>query len=102
MDFKLNAALGFLQSAAQAGSAQMTSPWFYFQLGLVLAGAGIAHAVGALVRARIDLTSLAMGWPPLLRRFVRVLIGSTSTAVFALLMALARVATEMATSPGRG
>jgi small-conductance mechanosensitive channel len=102
MDFNLNAVLGFLQSAVRSGSAEMTSPWFYFQLGVVLTGAVIAFAVSALVRSRIDPTSFGMGWPPLLRRFVRVLVGSTSTAVFALLMALARMATVMATSPGRG
>lgn len=101
MDFNLNAVLTFLQSAARTAGAEMTSSWFYFQLGLVVAGAGIALAVSAIVRSRIDLTSLGMGWSPLLRRFVRVLVGSTSTAVFALLMALARMAMVMVTSPGR-
>jgi hypothetical protein len=27
--------------------AEVTSPWFYLQLGLMLAGAGIAFAIGA-------------------------------------------------------
>ena len=37
------------------------------------------------------MTSLAMGWPLPLRHFVRVLVGSASTAVFAILMIAARV-----------
>ena len=46
----------------------------------------------AAVRSRVDMTSMAMGWPLPLRQFARVLVGSTSTAVFAVLMTLERVA----------
>ena len=35
----------FLLSAARSVGAEITSPWFYLQLGLILAGAGIAYAV---------------------------------------------------------
>jgi transposase-like protein len=35
-------------------------------------------------------TSLAMGWPAPLRMFLRVLVGSASTAAFAILMIIAR------------
>ena len=34
----------FLQSTARAVGAEVTSPWFYLQFGLILAGAGIAYA----------------------------------------------------------
>jgi hypothetical protein len=34
----------FLHSAARSVGAEVTSPWFYLQLGLILAGAGIALA----------------------------------------------------------
>ena len=37
----------FLLTAARSVGAEVTSPWFYLQLGLILAGAGIAFAVGA-------------------------------------------------------
>jgi hypothetical protein len=79
-----------LQSAARSVGAEVTSPWFYLQLGLILAGAGIAFGVGAAVRSRVDMTSLAMGWPAPLRLFMRVLVGSAPTAAFAVLMIAAR------------
>jgi small-conductance mechanosensitive channel len=97
----LNDIIETLQAAAQSVGAQVTSPWFYLQLGLILAAAGIAYAAGAAVRARIDTTSLAMGWPAPLRLFMRVLVGSASTAVFAVEITLARVVMLTSTWPSR-
>ena len=97
----LNEITEFLHSAARSVGAEVTSPWFYLQLGLILAGAGIALGAGAAIRSRIDMTSLAMGWPAPLRLFMRVLAGSASTAVFALLMTLARVVMLTSTWPSR-
>jgi small-conductance mechanosensitive channel len=97
----LNEITEFLHSAARAVGAEVTSPGFYLQLGLILAGAGIALGAGAAIRSRIDMTSLAMGWPAPLRLFMRVLVGSASTAVFALLMTLARVVMLASTWPSR-
>jgi small-conductance mechanosensitive channel len=92
----------FLQSAARSVGAEVTSPWFYLQLGLILAGTGIAYGAGAAIRSRIDMSSLAMGWPAPLRLFMRVLAGSASTAVFAVEMTLARVIMLTSTWPSRG
>src|SRR5476651_33355 len=97
----LNDIIESLQGAAQSVGAQVTSPWFYLQLGLILAAAGIAFAAGAAVRARVDTTSLAMGWPAPLRLFMRVLVGSASTAVFAVEITLARVVMLTSTWPSR-
>jgi small-conductance mechanosensitive channel len=97
----LNNVIDFLHSAARSVGAEVTSPWFYLQLGLILAGGGIAFAAGAAVRSRIDQTSLAMGWPGPLRLFMRVLVDSASTAVFAVLMTLARVVMIHTTWPSR-
>ena len=55
----------------------------------------------AAIRARVDMTSLAMGWPLPLRHFVRVLVASASTAVFAVLMIAARVVMYHSTWPSR-
>ena len=90
-----------LQTAARSVGAEITSPWFYLQFGLVLAAAGIALAAGAAARSRFDMTSLAMGWPTPLRHFMRVLVGSASTAVFAILVIAARVAMYHSTWPSR-
>jgi small-conductance mechanosensitive channel len=91
----------FLHSAARSVGAEVTSPWFYLQLGLILASAGIAFATGAAIRSRVDMTSLGMGWPAPLRLFMRVLVGSAPTAVFAMLMIVARVTMWHSTWPSR-
>jgi small-conductance mechanosensitive channel len=90
-----------LQGAARSVGAELTSPWFYLQFGLMLAAAGIAYAADATIRSRVDMTSLAMGWPLPLRHFARVLVGSASTAVFAILVIAARVAMYHSTWPSR-
>jgi small-conductance mechanosensitive channel len=97
----LNEIAEFLNSAARSVGAEVTSPWFYLQLGLILAGAGIAVGVGAAIRARIDMTSFAMGWPAPLRLLMRVLVGSAPTAMFAVLITLARAIMVHATWPSR-
>src|ERR1700704_678336 len=97
----LNEISEFLLSAARSVGAEVTSPWFYLQLGLILAGAGLAYGAGAAIRSRIEMTSLAMGWPAPLRLFMRVLVGSASTAVFAVLMRLARIVMWESTWPSR-
>jgi small-conductance mechanosensitive channel len=97
----LNEIAELLHSAARSVGAEVTSPWFYLQLGLIVLGAGMALGVGTAIRARIDITSLAMGWPAPLRLFMRVLVGSAPTAVFAVLIMLARVIMVHSTWPSR-
>ncbi len=101
MDLDLTDITGFLHSAARSVGAEVTSPWFYLQLGLILAGGGIAFAAGAAVRSRVDLTARAASWPAPLRLFMQVLVDSASTAVFAVLMRLARLVMVMSTWPSR-
>ena len=98
---ELNDITEFLLAAARSVGAEVTSPWFYLQLGLILAAAGIALAVGAAVRSRVDVAALALNWPAPFRLFLRVLVDSASTAVFAVLMTLARVAMVSSTWPSR-
>ncbi len=98
---ELNDIIDFLHAAGQSVGAEVTSPWFYLQFGLMLAAAGIAFAADATIRARIDMTSFAMGWPLPLRHFARVLAGSASTAVFAILVIAERVAMYHSTWPSR-
>src|SRR6266568_934529 len=97
----LNDAMDFVHAAARSVGAEVTSPWFYLQFGLMLAAAGIAFAADAAIRARVDMTSFAMGWPLPLRHFCRVLVSSASTAVFAVLVIAARVAMYHSTWPSR-
>ena len=90
-----------LHNAARSIGAEVTSPWLYLQLGLILTAGGIALAAAAVIRSRTDMTSLAMGWPAPFRLFIRVLVGSAPTAAFALLVVLARVVMLAATWPSR-
>jgi small-conductance mechanosensitive channel len=101
MDFDLSDIMDSLHAAARSVGAEVTSPWFYLQLGLILAGAGIALASGAAIRARVDMNSLAMSWPAPLRLFARVLVSSAPTAVFAVMMVATRVAMWHSTWPSR-
>jgi small-conductance mechanosensitive channel len=97
----LNDTIDLLHATARSVGAEVTSPWFYLQFGLILAAAGIAFAADTAIRARTDMTSFAMGWPLPLRHFARVLVGSASTAVFAILVIAARVAMVHSTWPSR-
>ncbi len=99
MDFKdiVEAA----QAALRSVGAEVTSPWFYLQFGLMLTAAGLARAVDVIIRARVDIDKLAMRWPPTLRHFARVLVASASTATFAIVLVAARVAMYHSTWPSR-
>src|ERR1700749_4043301 len=90
-----------LHAAARSVGAEVTSPSFYLQLGLILAATGIAFASAAAIRSRTDMTSLAVGWPAPLRLLVRVLVGSAPAAGFPALRIRARGVMRMSTWPSR-
>ena len=101
MDVDTKGILDFLQTAARSVGAEVTSPWFYLQIGIGLVGAGISIAAGAAIRSRIDLKTLGAGWPAPFRVIVRVLVTDASTAAFALLMWVARIIMVLSTWPSR-
>ncbi len=91
----------FVQTALRSVGAEVTSPWFYFQFGLIIAGAGLAHLCAVALRSRIDVTSFAMGWPSAFRLAARVLIRNMAFGFFAALMGMARVVMVATTWPSR-
>ena len=101
MTFDLSELYDAFLAAARSVGAEVTSEWFYLQVGIIVAGAGLALAGGAALRSRIDLSALTMGWPAPLRMFLRVMVRSMSTAIFAVLMLIARIAMLQATWPSR-
>jgi small-conductance mechanosensitive channel len=101
MDMDLKDITEFMVSSMRSVGAEITSPWFYLQFGLILTAAGIAYAADAAIRASVDVNSLAMRWPLPLRHFIRVMVRSASTAVFAILMIASRVTMYHATWPSR-
>lgn len=90
-----------LLAAFRSLGTEVTSSSFYFQLGVIAVGAGLALAAGAAVRRRIDLTTMTMGWPAPLRHFMRVVVGSATTACFMILMLTARIVMVTSTWPSR-
>src|SRR5262249_24379685 len=101
MDVDAKDILDFLQTTARSLGAEVTSPWFYFQIGLILTGTGIAYAAGAAIRSRVDLKTLGATWPAAFRMIARVLVTHASTAVFALLMRITRLIMQEVTWPSR-
>ena len=101
MEMDLHEVIEFLTTTARSVGAEIASPWFYLQFGLMLGIAGIATAAQVAVRAKVDLTSLGMGWPLPLRHFVRVMVGSTAVAVFTVLVIISRVVMYHSTWPSR-
>lgn len=90
-----------LQGAARSLGAEVTSPWFYMQLGIISAAAGLALAAASLLRSRVDPTTLAMGWPGPLRMLVRALIRRADTVFFILFVIITRRIMVHSTWPSR-
>jgi small-conductance mechanosensitive channel len=97
----LNEIIEYLQTVALSVGAEIHSPWFYLQFGLILTAGGIAFAADAALQARVDTTSLAMRWPLPLRRLAHVLVISLSTIIFAALVIAARLVMSHSTWPSR-
>ncbi|MCG6206646.1 mechanosensitive ion channel [Rhodopseudomonas sp. HC1] len=90
-----------LLGAASSIGAEFTSPWFYTQLGMIIAALGVGHGGGALIKARVDMPRLTMGWPAPLRMFLRVVVDSAWTAIFAVVVIAIRLVMLQATWPSR-
>jgi hypothetical protein len=71
------------------------------QFSLILLAAAAAALMAMLARPRIDLTGITMGWPPLLRLWLRRLTANLGVLIFALLLILERAVMLAVTSPGR-
>jgi len=101
MDMSWKDVLESIQMAARSVGAEIASPWFYLQFGIILAAAGLAYAADTAIHARVNMSSLASRWPLPLRHFARVMVSSASTAVFAILMVISRIVMWHATWPSR-
>jgi small-conductance mechanosensitive channel len=97
----LNDIIDYLRTVARSVGAEISSPFFYLQFGLILTAAGIAFAANTALHARVEPSSLANRWPPPLRRLAHVLVESFSTVVFAVLVIAARIAMYHSTWPSR-
>lgn len=73
--------------------AEVSSPWFYAQIGIILAGSGLALGLATALRGRMAAGALARAieWPASLRLVLRALLRYSGIAIFALLMDLGHV-----------
>ncbi|MGA2995926.1 MAG: mechanosensitive ion channel domain-containing protein [Bradyrhizobium sp.] len=101
MTMDISDVIEYLRMVARSVGAEISSPFFYLQFGLILTAAGIALAANAALQARINTDSLADRWPPPLRRLAHLLVESFSTIVFAVLVIAARIAMYHSTWPSR-
>jgi small-conductance mechanosensitive channel len=97
----LNDVIEYLRTVARSAGAEISSPFFYLQFGLILTAAGIAFAANSALHGRLDKDSLTNRWPLPLRRLAHVLADSFSTVVFAVLVIAARIAMYHSTWPSR-
>jgi small-conductance mechanosensitive channel len=92
---------GNIGDALRAVWHELLSVDLLIQFGLILLAAVVATFVTILVRPRIDLTNITMGWPPLLRLWVRRLSAHLGVLVFALLLMFERAVMLSVTTPVR-
>lgn len=92
---------GSLADTVRAIGTEFTSIWFAIQIGLILLAVLISAGAGALFRRRVDVASLAAGWPTFPRRLLHQIAENFGTVIFILLTATMRAAMEAATLPSR-
>jgi small-conductance mechanosensitive channel len=90
-----------LANTAQAIGTEFASIWLPIQIGLILLAVVISAALGALFRRRVDVASLASGWPAFPRRILHQIAENFGTVVFILLTSLMRAAMVAITLPPR-
>ncbi|MGB3273612.1 MAG: mechanosensitive ion channel domain-containing protein [Xanthobacteraceae bacterium] len=88
-------------TAARSLGAEISSPWFYYQIGAILALAGIAYGLATLIRSRLSLAPHTATWPAPLRLIARVLVESLGTLLFAVLAGAVRLGMVASTWPSR-
>ncbi|HEY7997505.1 MAG TPA: mechanosensitive ion channel domain-containing protein [Pseudolabrys sp.] len=92
---------GTISGALQTIGHEFTSVRLLSQLGLILLSAAIGTVAAALIRRRIDLDALTLGWPPFLQKAARLLLANLGTLIFVLTVVLIRTAMLSLTLTGR-
>jgi small-conductance mechanosensitive channel len=91
---------GFVAATRSLG-AQFTTIWVPIQLALILLATTVGWGIATLLRRRIDLTSLTMGWPLHLRRAARVIIDNLGIVLCILLLFAFGAAMQATAVPSR-
>jgi small-conductance mechanosensitive channel len=97
----------FQQLATGIGDAfkalgnEFTSVWLIVQLGLIVLAGAIGTLVATVLRRRLDIVSVTMGWPPLLRLLTRLLVANIGTVFFVMLVVVTHRVMLSMTWPSR-
>ncbi len=90
-----------ISDALKTFGNEFSSVWLFIQLGLIVIAGAVGTFIAALLRRRIDLVSLSMGWPPLLRLMARLLLDNIGTIIFVVLVLSIRHGMLTLTWPSR-
>ena len=91
--------LQMLVEALATVAAQFATIWLPIQIALIVVGAMLGWATATLIRKRLSLAALTMGWPGSLRLVARALANNFGAIVFILLILLMRAALAAAPLP---
>jgi small-conductance mechanosensitive channel len=83
---------GTISDTLQTIGREFTSLRLLSQLGLILLAAVIGTVAATLIRRRINLNALTLGWPPFLQTVARLLLTNIGTIIFVLAVAVLRAA----------
>ena len=83
---------GTISDALQTIGHEFSSVRLLSQFGLILLAAAIGTVAATLIRRRIDLNALTLGWPPFLQTAARLLLANLGTMIFVLTVVLMRAA----------
>lgn len=80
---------------------ELVSPWLAIQLVIILAAAVVGKLIATLIRRRVDVVTLSMGWPAFARLLMRLLLANIGTIVFVLVLAIVHQVMLSLTWPSR-
>jgi small-conductance mechanosensitive channel len=83
---------GTISDILQTIGREFTSIRLLSQLGLILLAAVIGTVAATLIRRRVNLNSLMLGWPPFLQTATKLLMANLGTIIFVLIVVVMRVA----------
>lgn len=66
--------------------ADLSSVWLLAQFGVLIVAGALGTAAGITIRRRVDIASLTMGWPPVLKLLIRAAFDCAGTIVFVVLV----------------
>ncbi len=92
---------GTIGDTLQAFGREFSSLRLLGQLGLIALAAVIATVAATLIRRRVELNALTLGWPQFLQTVARLLLANLGSMIFVLTMVIMQAATVSLDLQGR-